>query len=176
MNIQWIQLGIVGKAHGMLGAFFVSRREEALPPSLKTVLVGLRPETGRKLTVKSSRMQNSRVVLLCVEISQREAVESLIGQPICIERKVLKLDEDKEYFWVDLIGKQVIDCQGLAIGKIENVGNFGASDIVLVRNEHGATLEVPFVRSYFDFSFLSTDLVIRMNVPLETFQDVWSED
>jgi 16S rRNA processing protein RimM len=170
---RWIQLGIVGKAHGLNGAFFISQRDDLLPPQVRHVYIGAKPEAARKLTITKCRLQADRPLLLCLEINQREAAEALLMQPIWCERGDLVVDEAQEYMWGDLIGKEVRDQADVAIGVIEQVGNFGASDIVRIRNSQGLILEVPFVKAYFDMQFKSGDPYLKMIVTAEVFAETW---
>ncbi len=176
MSKQWIQLGIVGKAHGLGGAFFVSQREDILPKSVKTFRIGPMPESAPSFTVKINRKQAGRPVLQCSEISQRESAEALIGQALWALRTDLGLDDETEYLWADLIGKLVYDSEAELVGTLVQVGNFGASDVVQIRRDSGGLLEVPFVKAYFDFSFTPQDERLRMTVPRSTFAGTWSDE
>jgi 16S rRNA processing protein RimM len=176
VNRQWIQLGIVGKAHGLGGAFFISHREDPLPPSLKSLRIGKDPALSSAFSVKFCRKQTGRPVLQCQEISSRDAAEALIGLPLWGLRSDLGLDEETEYLWADLVGKSVVDSAGKTVGILVQVGNFGASDIVQIRRDSGGILDVPFVKAYFDFGFSAADETLQMTVSLETFDGTWSDD
>ena len=175
MRNLWIQIGIVGKAQGLRGAFFVAQRDEELPPGLKKILVGPQPEKGRVLTVLESRRSGERPVLQCLELTSREAAETLKMQPIWCERSVLALEEKSEYLWSDLVGKTVRDVEGKALGTITAVGNFGASDVVRIDSADRQWTEIPFVSAYFDMSFRADDSELRLTVPNETFADTWNK-
>ncbi len=174
----WIQLGIVGKAHGLNGAFFISQRDEALPPQLKNVSIGPDPERAPSFLVDFCRMQSDRPLLQCQSLRSREAAESLLLQPIWCRREAIAIDEGAEYLWGDLIGKEVLDINGARLGKILEIGNFGASDLVrIVEQSEGQKpryLELPFVASYFDMSFRSSDRVLRLVVNKDLFDDIWT--
>ncbi|MBC7660612.1 MAG: 16S rRNA processing protein RimM [Chitinophagaceae bacterium] len=174
MQKRWIQLGIVGKAHGLNGAFFVSQRDEEIPDGLKTLRIGPSVETAKTFTIKSSRWQNDRPVMLCSEIASREAAEAICHQPIWADRDDMEIDEEEEYFWSDIVGKEVKDSQGTFFGTISEVANYGASDIVLIEDGKGRTVEVPFVEFYFDMGFDLDGTEIRLIVLSEVFDDTWT--
>ncbi len=176
MNKLWIQLGIVGKAHGLGGAFFVSYRDDVLPPSVKKLRIGNDPSNSPAYTLKSCRKQAGRPVLQVHEVTSREGAESLVNLPLWGLRVDLGLDDETEYLWADLVGKLVHDVDGKLVGTLVQVGNFGASDVVQIRRETGGLLEVPFVKVYFDFGFSASDEILRMVVPLSTFDGTWSDD
>ena len=176
MQKRWIQLGIVGKAHGLNGAFFVSQRDEELPDELKNLRIGTIAETAKTFTIKSARWQNDRPVLLCSEISTREAAEAICHQTIWADRDEMEINEEEEYFWSDVIGKKVRDRDGVYFGKITDVVNYGASDIVAVVDAKGRTAEIPFVEFYFDMDFDLDGEEIQMTVLAEVFDDVWTQE
>lgn len=170
----WVQLGIVGKAHGLNGAFFISQREEPLPPQLKELRIGPKPESAPRFTLRGSRMQQGRPILLCEELKSREGAEALLLQAIWCPRAELEVDESSEYLWADLIGKEVVDRSAKPIGTIREIGNFGASDLVRIVDATGKVLELPLVAAYFDMSFRSSDPELRLVVDAELFDESWS--
>lgn len=172
MSSRWICLGVVGKAHGLAGAFFVSSREESLPVTLKDVVVGERPETGRSFKVLRCHMQGGRPVLQVAEITVREAVDPFKRQQIWCRREQLGL-KPGEYCWADLIGKKVVDVNDVFIGTINDVANHGASDFVNIVHETRGELPVPFVDVYFDLNFDPESDVIKMIVTADTFDEAW---
>lgn len=174
MKRRWIQLGIVGKAHGLNGAFFISHRDEVLPPQVKELRIGRQPETAVPLKVQSCRLQGDRPLLQCVGLSSREAAEKFLLQEIWCEREALPIDEHAEYLWADLVGKEVRDARGLSLGHVAEVGNFGASDIVRIVHPQRGVLEVPFVAAYFDMNFQSHDAFLQLLVEDDCFADTWS--
>ncbi|MCX6130348.1 MAG: hypothetical protein NTX25_14955 [Proteobacteria bacterium] len=174
MSNSWIQIGIVGKAHGLRGAFFVAQRDEDLPAGLRRLRVGPDPEAALLLTLTESRRAADRLVLQCLELKSREEAEAIKMQPIWCQRSELKLEDKSEYLWADLVGKPLIDSEAKPFGVIRAVGNFGASDVVRVEAADGRWTEIPFVKFYFDMSFASDSECIKMLVPTETFDDTWN--
>ncbi len=172
---RWIQLGIVGKAHGLNGAFFVSQRDEELPDELKTIRIGTSKDKASSYKVKSIRWQNDRPVLHCEEVKSRTEAEALTHMKIFADRDDLEIDED-EYFWSDVIGKQILDPNGKPFGEITDMVNYGASDIAIVVDEDGRTAEIPFVAEYFDMEFDLDADEIRLLVDAAIFDEVWVKE
>lgn len=175
MKNTWLQIGIVGKAQGLRGAFFVAQRDEDLPEGLDRIVVGPDPDKARVLTVVETRRSGDRPVILCRELSSREAAEALKMQPIWCDRSLVPVEEESEYLWSDLVGKSVLDSEGQRLGQITAVGNFGASDVVRIDADDGQWIEVPFVDAYFDMDFRSDSSELRMTVPAETFAETWNK-
>ncbi|MES2744061.1 MAG: ribosome maturation factor RimM [Bdellovibrionota bacterium] len=176
MQKRWIQLGIVGKAHGLNGAFFVSQRDDELPEELKSLRIGPTQDKSTEYKIKAVRWQNDRPVLHCEEIKSRTEAESLTHQKIWADRDLLPIDEDEEYFWSDVIGKKLLDSAGVPFGEVTEVVNFGASDIVVVIDGKGRTAEIPFVELYFNMDFEVEDDVIHMLVTADVFDEVWTTE
>ncbi len=172
MQKRWIQLGIVGKAHGLNGAFFVSQRDEELPEELKVLRIGTSAEKSVEHKVKAVRWQADRPVLQCENIKSRTEAEALTHQKIFVDRDLLEIDED-EYFYSDVIGKKIVDSSGKMFGEIVDMVNYGASDIVIVHDDKGRTAEIPFVEVYFDMEWDFEDEAIRLLVDPSVFDEVW---
>ncbi len=172
---RWIQLGIVGKAHGLNGAFFVSQRDEELPDEIKSIRIGSSKDKASSYKVKSIRWQSDRPVLQCEEIKSRTEAEALTHMKIYVDREDLDIDED-EYFWSDVIGKRIVDLNGKPFGEITDMVNYGASDIAIVVDDDGRTAEIPFVSSYFDMDFEYEAEEIKMLVEAEIFDEVWVKE
>jgi len=77
----------------------------------------------------------------------KEAADALRGTKLFALRADLPDLEDDEFYYSDLIGLDVLDTGGTALGKIKAVLNHGASDLLEV---HGpglkTTVLVPFTR------------------------------
>jgi len=174
-KIKWVKLGIVGKGHGLNGTFFISGRDQTIPPKVKTLLVGNKLETARSLTVVNCRMQSGRPVLDCLEVQNRNDVDFLKGQIVWCPRHEIEVQDQNEYIWADLEGRSVVDSQGEMVGKIVEIQNFGASDIVEIDHTDRGRLSLPFVSLYFDMDFTGDQEQIRLLVPLDTFDEVWQK-
>lgn len=172
---NWLKLGVIGRSHGIKGAFFVSGRDQAWPKSVSSIVIGPDPVHGRSVKVVASRLQGERVVLQCEGIDSPESAKALVGQALWGKRHQVAVAEDREYLWTDLYGKSVIDAEGVLIGTIVSVNNYGASDVVEVRDAQGRMMGLPFISQYVDMGFASRDAVIRLVVPASVFDEAWEE-
>ncbi|CAN8142613.1 16S rRNA processing protein RimM [uncultured Thiomicrorhabdus sp.] len=69
-----------------------------------------------------------------------------MGCKIAIDRDALNQDEN-EFYWIDLIGCQVVNLEGELLGEVVNLVETGAHDVLRVK---GATEElIPFVLEQF---------------------------
>lgn len=175
MKNNWLQIGIVGKAQGLRGAFFVAQRDEDLPAGLKRIVIGRDPDKAKALTVSETRRSGDRPVIQCLELTSREAAEAFKMLPIWCDRSLVPLKEESEYLWSDLVGKVVRDSAGVVLGTITAVGNFGASDVVRLDKSDGQWTEIPFVSAYFDMNFRSDGKELHLIVTADTFDETWNK-
>jgi 16S rRNA processing protein RimM len=73
-----------------------------------------------------------------------EAAEAMKGWYVAAPRDELPATENGEYYWTDLIGLQVVNAQGEALGVVESMIETGAHDVVQVRDGEVERL-LPFV-------------------------------
>lgn len=171
MSSRWVKIGIVGKAHGLRGAFFISGRDIALPPEVKEISIGEEGSGRGSFKVIASRMQSGRPLVQVETIDVKEKVKSYIGQAVWARRVAFDVNKD-EYMWHDIVGKRVVDVSGKELGTIISIDNYGAADIIVIEAEKGL-LPVSFVATYFDMSFKRKDELIKMTVDVEIFEDSW---
>lgn len=80
-------------------------------------------------------------------VATKEVADRLRGARLYVARAKLPEPEDDEYYYADLIGLEVFDTGGAALGRVKAVLNHGASDLLEVdRVEGGATVLVPFTQ------------------------------
>ena len=56
---------------------------------------------------------------------------------------------EDEFYWVDLVGMSVINRDNITLGKVKNLIETGAHDVLVVHGEYGEKL-IPFVSHYID--------------------------
>ncbi len=89
-------------------------------------------------TVAISRIQG---------INDRNAAEKLKGQVLYLRRTSLPEPDKEEYFHADLIGLEV-EMEGLAVGVVNALYNFGAGDLIEISlTAGGPPIVLPFTKS-----------------------------
>ena len=170
-----LKLGIIGRALGLQGSFFVSGRDEAIPDTVKVVKIGRTLETARDAEVISRGWQQKRPVMKCSLAGDRTAAELLTGMSIWVDESTVHVDNSKEYLLKDLIGRVVIDSDGSGVGVVEDVFQMPASiNIVVVKDDQSADIDIPMIKDYVDMDFKRGGKELRLVVPVSTFEDVWN--
>ncbi len=156
-----IEVGRIADAWGIKGWFKVlpySASPEALFSSKRWFLQPA--ERGAKtfsgtvlLKIKEAKDHSDSVVATSTEVPDRNAAELLKGARIFVSRASFPTPETDEYYWVDLIGLDVVNREGVALGAVRELLHTGPQTVlVLAYEEEGKAKErmIPFVSAYID--------------------------
>lgn len=143
-----IFVGVVSSVHGVQGNVYV---KSFTMPNTNIIKMNLVDELGKKIILKLIS-QNSKGDIICRfnEINSRTLAEGLKGCKLfCHRRDFPSLSED-EFYIEDLRGLLVLDTNLVAIGKITNVFNFKAGDIIEIEFVINKKVELfPFNKQFF---------------------------
>lgn len=131
--------GIIG-AHGVTGEVRLKLFGEG-PEGLRAY--GSFDASGRTLTLKSVRPGPNGAVARFAEITDRNAAEAMRGVALTVPRSALPPLAEGEYYHVDLIGLPAVSTDGVALGSVVAVENFGAGDVVEIERPTGKRFMVP---------------------------------
>jgi len=105
------------------------------------------------LRVREAKDHSDSVVACSEAIADRNAAESLKGARIFVSRSSFPTPEEGEYYWVDLIGLQVVNREGVVLGEVRDLMATGPQTVlVLQAEEAGKKVErmIPFVSAFVD--------------------------
>ncbi|MCA8976539.1 MAG: ribosome maturation factor RimM [Planctomycetes bacterium] len=77
-------------------------------------------------------------------VEDRDRAAALVGRQIAIRRSQLPAADEDEYYWIDLIGLDVVTIDGRALGAVDHLMETGANDVLVVRGERERL--IPFLR------------------------------
>ncbi|MBP5534717.1 MAG: 16S rRNA processing protein RimM [Alphaproteobacteria bacterium] len=131
MTDRFIEMGQIVAAHGIKG-------EVKITPFCKAnVFASYAPfydADGHALEVKVKHICKNQVIALVNDVCDRNTAETLRGTTLFVEHKVLPKLKSNEYYVCDLIGLDVIE-NSQKIGRVTDVLNYGASDILQIKCE-----------------------------------------
>ena len=136
-------------------ALFSSRRWFIQPPE------GPRPAgvaLPALLRITHSKEHGDGVVAAAQELPDRTAAEAMKGARIFIARSSFPTPSEGEYYWIDLIGLEVVNRQGERLGTVTDLFDTGAHSVLRVRRPEApaeakpeqAERLIPFVAAYVD--------------------------
>ena len=156
-----IEVGRIADAWGIKGWFKVlphSASPEALFSSKRWYLQP--SERGAKtfsgtvlLRVKEAKEHSDTLVASAHEVDDRTAAEALKGARIFVPRSSFPTASTDEYYWVDLIGLEVVNREGVVLGQVRELLSTGPQTVLVLEYfEDGKVLErmIPFVSAYVD--------------------------
>ena len=145
MSSGRIQLGVIGRAHGVRG--LVKITSHTAEPVDLTAYGPLSDAEGRLLTLRwvaDGVAEVSRVVDgVPVKVTDRSAAERLTNTKLFVDRSALPPADEDEYYLTDLIGLSAVDLAGKALGTVSVVHDYGAGTSLEIVGT-SAPLIVPF--------------------------------
>ena len=128
-----VPVGTIGRAHGVRGQ--VRIRSDMDPPEdllrHDTWLVE-RAGAWRPVAVRSARPHGNVLVAHLEGVEDRDAAAELAGTRVGLPRGALPTLDDGQYYWVDLIGLEVLGEGGESLGVVRKMIETGANDVMVV--------------------------------------------
>ncbi len=102
-------------------------------------------------TLTSGRQHGATLLAELSGLADREAAALLSGAEVGVPRSELPPVGEGEYYWSDLVGLAVVNREGIVLGEVAAVADFGAHPVLRVATlrEKGELL-IPFVEAYVD--------------------------
>jgi 16S rRNA processing protein RimM len=108
-------------------------------------------ESPRELRVRAVRRQGAALVAKWDGCDSPEAAEALKGAEIAVARSDFPRLGEQEYYWVDLIGLQVVNRSNRPLGVVKGLRSSGAQDLLEIEPPRpGPEILVPMVSDYID--------------------------
>lgn len=165
-----IEVGRIADAWGVKGWFKVlphSASPEALFSSRRWYLQpserGARHFEGTQLLRIREARDHSDVVVACAhDVADRNAAEGLRGARVFVPRSSFPTPGTDEYYWVDLIGLQVVNREGVELGTVRDLMATGPHSVLVLEytqplnaSEPGTPARthermIPFVAAFVD--------------------------
>jgi 16S rRNA processing protein RimM len=138
--VRWVELGRIGAPFGLAGWVHVSSYTEPPEALLEYDEWTLRPEGGerRRYRLVEGQPQGERLVVRFEGIESRDAAALLTGAWVEVDRAELPPTGDREYYRADLIGLEVENLEGVALGRVAYFIDVPAGAVMVVRGREGA--------------------------------------
>ena len=143
-----VLMGRFGAPHGVRGEI---RLQSFTAEPLSIAAYGpLFDKSGaRRFVLESAREQGREMLVVSVEgVGDRDAAQRLSGTELYLPRDCLPAPEADEYYLADLIGLRVESAEGVELGQVIALRNFGAGDILEARPQGGGESQFyPFTKA-----------------------------
>jgi 16S rRNA processing protein RimM len=140
-----ILVGRVAGAFGVKGEVRITTYT-AEPTALLDYKDLKREDGSPALTLTSGRPAKGGLVVRAAEVETREEAEALRGLKLFVPRDILPEPDEDEFYVTDLIGLAVETPDREPLGRIRQVQDFGAGDLLEVQPEAGPSWWLPFTK------------------------------
>lgn len=162
-------MGRVIAPYGVLGWVKIHPDTEALDGLLdyKTWWLG-RPDDWQEFRPEKAKIHNDVLLVKLQGVDDRDQAFALKGSLVAVPRAWLPATEENEYYWSDLIGLEVKNLQGITLGKVTELFETGANDVMVVKAEAGEKRErlIPFI----------AQTVLDVDLQKQVMSVDWDED
>lgn len=101
----------------------------------------------KSLDVDGVESHHKGIIAKFAGIESPEAARQLTGRAIGVDRHVLPAAAPGEYYWMDLLGLDVLTSQGEVIGIVDSLIETGANDVLVCKGEKEHL--IPFVKDVY---------------------------
>lgn len=142
-----ILVGVVGAPHGIRGEVRIKSFTE--DPLAIAAYGPLRSQDGRAFRIAAVRALKDDMVVARLEgVASRDAAAALTGLRLTVERTALPAAAADEFYHADLIGLAAVSADGVALGRVAAMVNYGAGDILEIVAADGESLLVAFTEAF----------------------------
>jgi 16S rRNA processing protein RimM len=156
-----IEVGRIADAWGVKGWFKVLAHSADPQALFSSTRWYLQPsERGAKtfsgtvlLRVRETKEHSDTMVARADGVEDRSGAEALKGARIFIPRSSFPTAQGDEYYWIDLIGLEVVNREGVLLGTVTELMATGPQTVLVVGYEQEGKAQermVPFVAAYVD--------------------------
>lgn len=143
-----IRVARIGAAHGVRGE--VKLWPFTQNPMAVAEYGPLETEDGaRRFEIETLRAAKDHLVARLKGIADRDAAEKLRNTDLFVSRdKLPPIDEEDTYYHADLVGMAAMTPDGVPLGNVTAIHNFGAGDLIeIATTAGGEPLLLPFTET-----------------------------
>ena len=143
-----VKLGYISGIYGIKGWIKVYSHTQPRDNIVKFpswLLIGGGAERPERFDIEDGGWRGKAIVAKLAGIDSRDDAATVVGSGIFVERAELPELSEKEFYWADLVGLVVFTEDGVSLGRVEDLIETGANDVLVVIGERERL--IPFVQS-----------------------------
>ena len=138
-----IQVGYITGAYGLRGGIRITPHSLDADALLNVKTWWLDKPSLRPVQVRSAKFHSGDVTATLVDLNDRDLAEALKGATVQVSRADFPALPEDEFYWADLIGMDVVNLEGEALGKVSDMMHNGAQSILRITPVPVATDAAP---------------------------------
>jgi len=146
----FILIAKIGKTRGLKGEFFLRSFAQS-PETLFSFkkFYALLPSAMEEVHFEYMKQSNSNIIAKLKSLSDIDEVKSFGQKDIYILKSELPELSSNEAYWFELEGMEIINLEGQHLGHVQEVNNFGANDVLVVKpiNKKIKNLLIPYIKN-----------------------------
>jgi len=146
----FILIAKIGKTRGLKGEFFLRSFAQS-PETLFSFkkFYALLPSAMEEVHFEYMKKSNSNIIAKLKSFSDIDEVKSFGQKDIYILKSELPELSSNEAYWFELEGMEIINLEGQHLGHVQEVNNFGANDVLVVKpiNKKIKNLLIPYIKN-----------------------------
>lgn len=165
---EWVVVGQLGSPHGVKGWIRVNSFTEPADNLLdyQPWLVRRKGESeGKLMTYAKAEYHAKGIVVLLENITDRDVVAQYTQSEILVDRSVLPVLSDNEFYWNDLEGLSVLTSEGVLLGKVDHLLETGSNDVLVIKGEKQHLIP-----------YLMGDIVLNVDLTSKTILVNWDPE
>ncbi len=107
-------------------------------------------DAWREIDVIDARPHGAAIVAHFRGFETRESAAALRGAEVALSKEALAPLGADEYYWSDLEGMDVVNREGVSVGKVVGVTESGAHPLLRIADAENGERLIPFVAAYID--------------------------
>jgi 16S rRNA processing protein RimM len=123
-------------------------RPDHIARRVRTLYLQLGKERAEHTLTRLHEHKPGLLILTLKGVDDRDAAEELRGAEVYISAKDAAPLAEDEYFLHDLVGLEVITAEGQAVGKVREILETGAGEILVITRPGQPDALVPMVREF----------------------------
>jgi 16S rRNA processing protein RimM len=136
MRKKWVLVGIIGKPYGLKGWVKVNSYTEPFSNILHYrpwyLLAPGKEYPLSPIEIKANRLCDQHLVVQLENCKTPESACFFTNHKIYVARQKFSPLAEKEYYWTDLEGLKVYNCEKIYLGIVQAIFATGANDVLVV--------------------------------------------
>jgi len=123
------------------------------------------PSARRVVVERAGTGRAGEVRLTLPDVRTREAAQELRGSLLLVDAAALEALPEGEFYWHELVGCAVEDTQGRSVGRVVEIWDTGAHDVLVVESRSGKRHLLPTARELMPEIDLAANRIVVEALP-----------